>query len=304
MSLRRELPRFVVAGAIGFVVDAAALYAALALGANYYTGRLASFFAAVLTTWLINRRWTFEMPRSRPASREFARYLSAMALGGSVNYVIYALVVTTVPSAIWLPLAAVALGSIAGLAVNFATARTWVFDKNSTESERHPSALRAQDAGMAKPLSRARSWPATAFWANLAASLLALKVLGLVVDPQPQFFLGDSASYLHTALTDWVPPDRSYWYGVLVRWIVGDTQSLTPLLIAQASAGAATAFLAAWWVHIVFQARRWVLCLVAVACLIDPSQLLFERYVLTETFALLALALMFTALTHMIVQGG
>ena len=39
-----------------------------------------------------------------------------------------------------------------------------------------------------------QQWPAAAFWVGLAASLVALKVVGLALDPQPQFFMGDSAS--------------------------------------------------------------------------------------------------------------
>jgi hypothetical protein len=147
------------------------------------------------------------------------------------------------------------------------------------------------------------SGPAFAFWAGLAIVVLALKLIGLLLDPQPAFFLGDSASYLHTALTGWVPTDRSYWYGVVVASIVGSTQSLMPLVIAQSIAGAATALLAAWWSHLVFRPGRFVLCVVAVACALEPSQLLLERYVLTESFSLFALALQLVAATHVIVRG-
>jgi putative flippase GtrA len=303
MSARHQLPRFVVAGAVGFGVDAATLYAALAVGANYYTGRLASFVAAVVVTWLINRRWTFRAAGARPTASEFMRYLGAMALGGSVNYAVYAAIVATVPPAAWLPLAAVAAGSLAGLGVNFAAARNWVFARGVRPGGPYATNGLADRATPRGPAMRHTPWPAAAFWSTLAAGLLALKVLGLALDPQPQFFLGDSASYLHTALTGWVPRDRSYWYGALVGRIVGDTQSLTPLLIAQAAAGAATAMLAAWWSHIVFRPRRAVLCIVAVVCSVDPSQMLLERYVMTETFALLALASMLAALACVILRG-
>jgi hypothetical protein len=144
---------------------------------------------------------------------------------------------------------------------------------------------------------------APSFWAGLALGVVALKVLGLALDPHPAFFLGDSGSYLHTALTGWVPTDRSYWYGVVVAAIVGSTQSLTPLVVAQTMAGAATALLAAWWSCLVFRPGRLVLCVVAVACALEPSQLLFERYVLTESFALFLLALQLVAATQVIVRG-
>jgi len=146
-------------------------------------------------------------------------------------------------------------------------------------------------------------WPEAAFWSALAFGVLALKVVGLLLDPQPQFFMGDSASYIHSALTGWVPADRSYLYGQFVRFIVADTQSLAPLVLAQAAAGGATALLAARWAQLVFNPTRPVLCAVALVCTIDPSQLLFERYVMTETFALFAVALMMVALTHVTIRG-
>jgi putative flippase GtrA len=130
VSVGRQLPRFALAGTAGFVVDAAVLYAALAAGMGYYSGRAVSFFVAVVTTWLINRTWTFEARRTRPTVAEFARYFAAMALGGAVNYATYAIVVSVLPRAPWLPLAGVAAGSIAGLGVNFATARLWVFRRH------------------------------------------------------------------------------------------------------------------------------------------------------------------------------
>jgi hypothetical protein len=148
-----------------------------------------------------------------------------------------------------------------------------------------------------------RRWPLAAFWTALAAAVLALKLLGLVLDPQPQFFMGDSASYVHTALTGWVPPDRSYLYGMLVRVIAADTQSLAPLVLVQATLSAATALLAAWWAELVFRPGRAILCVVASVCALDPSPLLYERYVMTEAFSLLALAAMMVALTTVIVRG-
>src|SRR6185437_12886929 len=59
VSTRRQFLRFALAGVVGFVVDAAVLYALLALGLGYYLGRVFSFLAAAFTTWQINRRHTF-----------------------------------------------------------------------------------------------------------------------------------------------------------------------------------------------------------------------------------------------------
>jgi len=50
----------------------------------------------------------------------------------------------------------------------------------------------------------------------LLGLLLAVKLGLLVLDHDFRFFLGDSDSYLHTAFTGWIPPDRSFLYGYLI----------------------------------------------------------------------------------------
>jgi putative flippase GtrA len=129
--MKREIVRFAIAGVIGFLVDAAALYAALALGAGYFLGRLCSFLLAVWATWQFNRRFTFPGKRAESAWKEWWRYLLAMSAGGLVNLGAYALTVLLLPKEPWLPLFAVAVGSGAGMCVNFASAKWWVF-KSST----------------------------------------------------------------------------------------------------------------------------------------------------------------------------
>jgi putative flippase GtrA len=125
--MKREIVRFAAAGVLGFAVDAAALYAALALGAGYFAGRACSFLLAVWTTWQFNRRFTFAGGRRASAWAEWWRYLLAMSAGGLANLAAYALTVLMLPKAPWLPLFAVAVGSGAGMCLNFATAKWWVF---------------------------------------------------------------------------------------------------------------------------------------------------------------------------------
>lgn len=131
--MQRQFLRFALAGAVGFVVDVGILYMALGLGLGYYLGRAISFLAAAFTTWQINRRYTFRVRGDGHWTVEWLRYLLAMLGGGAVNYACYAALVYAMPKAAYLPALAVATGSIAGLTVNFLTARFWVFKERRNE---------------------------------------------------------------------------------------------------------------------------------------------------------------------------
>lgn len=126
MRLGREFLSFAVVGTIGFVVDLGVLYL-LASSLGWYGARVLSFLAAATVTWVLNRHFTFGHRRSEASlTREYARYLLTMLGGALVNYAAYALTLH------WLggplaPALGVALGSCAGLAVNFLTARFLVF---------------------------------------------------------------------------------------------------------------------------------------------------------------------------------
>jgi len=128
--VKREFIRFAVAGAIGFVVDAGILYLALALGAGYFFGRCLSFLAAVWATWRINRRFTFVVSQDRSQWKEWWQYLFAMLAGGVVNYAAYSAAILSLPKNVMLPLVAVAIGSVAGMTVNFLSAKLWIYKKS------------------------------------------------------------------------------------------------------------------------------------------------------------------------------
>lgn len=134
--MKQQALRFAVVGATGFLIDTAVLYAAISIGLGPAIGRLLSFLCAVFFTWQLNRRFTFvakAASNSQERWAEWLRYLMAMSGGGLVNLVIYALVVSTFTPHPALPLAAVASGSAAGLAFNYASARWWVYNASSDE---------------------------------------------------------------------------------------------------------------------------------------------------------------------------
>lgn len=123
----RMLGGFVVVGAIGFLVDAGVLALLLApLGP--YLARAVSFVLAVATTWALNRRFTFAAWSSgRPAGAEFAGYFGVMLTGGAVNYGIYAAIVAGLGGGGIVPFAGLAIGSLAGMAVNLTLSRLLIY---------------------------------------------------------------------------------------------------------------------------------------------------------------------------------
>ncbi len=123
-------------------------------------------------------------------------------------------------------------------------------------------------------------------WAWFCLGVLLLKSLFFAIDPLPKFVMGDSGAYIQTALTGWIPEARSYFYGYFIRFSSVGTQSLSSLLILQLLFSAAVSILVATICHEIFQLRlRWSF-LFGVLCAVDPLQLLYERYVMTEAISL------------------
>jgi len=133
------------------------------------------------------------------------------------------------------------------------------------------------DAGR---FSEHRSWSLFCFW------VFALKLLLFAIDPLPKLYLGDSDSYIWTAVSGWIPEDRSYFYGFVIRWTSFWTESLTPLLIVQICLSTITCILLAAICRFIFKLPvRWSY-LLGFLCAVDPLQLLYERYVMTEAISL------------------
>jgi len=136
MKIKRQLLMFSVSGVIGLLVDLSTLYVASLL-LNQYAARVVSFFAAVFSTWLLNRTFTFkvsdtsEQPNKSPNKHlifEFFHYLTANLSGGLVNLVVYSTFVSfnLEPSDKYI---ATCLGSLSGLLLNFTVSKIFVFRK-------------------------------------------------------------------------------------------------------------------------------------------------------------------------------
>ena len=124
----RQFLRFGLVGTIGFLVDAGTLALLLELGMGLYGGRVLSFLLAMTTTWVLNRRFTFRDSHPERA-KQWARFALVAALGGAINYGVYAWMVSHLAQAAAWPTIAVAAGSLAGYLFNFTAARRFVFQR-------------------------------------------------------------------------------------------------------------------------------------------------------------------------------
>lgn len=113
--------RFCIVGGAGFLVDSGVYYLA-AIVFPVLLSRLLSFSSAVLFTYYFNRCFTFKK-QSAMTLAEFLKYYSAMVLGGAVNIVSFLLSMQLLPKINDYPIIGIAIGSIAGLIVNFITSK-------------------------------------------------------------------------------------------------------------------------------------------------------------------------------------
>ena len=147
------------------------------------------------------------------------------------------------------------------------------------------------DATEPKSISAGAASPAANAWWLFCALIIAIKLLLLWLDLTPKLFLGDSGAYIWTALTGWIPSDRSYFYGYLVRWLAVWPHSFGPLLLSQTLVSAVTAIVFALICSRFFRMSNRLSFFFGLMCALDPCQLVWERYVMTETFSLLVYVL-------------
>lgn len=138
----------------------------------------------------------------------------------------------------------------------------------------------------------AQSWPLPHAIATVVAIAL-LKCALLLLDPQVRLFTGDSGTYLFSAVTHGLPTDRSFTYPLLIRMVTSASNSLVPLLLLQTGFGIATATGVVLILRVGLGVRPWLAVSAGLLVAIEPSQLFYERMVMTEaasTFSLVALA--------------
>lgn len=85
-----QIVKFAVTGLIGFSVDSGLLYVLIQTGLTPYTSRAVSIPAAMLTTWVINRTWSFQ-PSDMRWYVELTKYMGVAGFAALINYGVYAL---------------------------------------------------------------------------------------------------------------------------------------------------------------------------------------------------------------------
>ncbi len=126
---------------------------------------------------------------------------------------------------------------------------------------------------------------------GLLLGLVVIKLFVLLIDPNVRLFLGDSASYLYSAINNSTPPDRSFTYPLMIFMTAVRSESLFSLLLLQTGFGVATCTLLFLILYLGLEVRAWIAVAAALLLCIEPSQLFYERMVMTESassFQLLA----------------
>ncbi len=87
----------------------------------------AAYLCAATFTWAFNRIWTFRGPHRLAIHRQWAVFLATNSVGFVVNRGVFAVLVTVSPFCADYPVVAIAAGVAAGMFLNFAAARRYVF---------------------------------------------------------------------------------------------------------------------------------------------------------------------------------
>ncbi len=119
-------------------------------------------------------------------------------------------------------------------------------------------------------------------WGVLVACLI-VKVGILLLDDRVRVFLGDSSTYLWSAISLDIPADRSYVYPLLIRATAGMSGSIMTLLWLQTLCGVATSMMIYGILRRAFAVSLWASAGAALLVALDPSQLFYERMVMTES---------------------
>jgi putative flippase GtrA len=124
--------RFTLVGAVGFVVDAGVLQALTSLAAwGPVQARAVALPTAIFATWLLNRTITFPESHGGPVLASLMRYAAVSAVGATVNFVVYSVLVFASQAMAALPIVPLSIASVIALAVNYMGSKHFAFRSNT-----------------------------------------------------------------------------------------------------------------------------------------------------------------------------
>jgi len=145
-------------------------------------------------------------------------------------------------------------------------------------------ATRSMEGPDAEPPVALRESSAKAPWRELGGFLLVsllVRLCVLVLDARPRFFLGDSESYLETAVGFWLPNDRSWMYGLLINALLRWSHTLKSIILLQTLASAALCASIAGFCRRV-GVRSWIAWAALLVLSVEPMLLYYDRSIMTD----------------------
>lgn len=119
--------RFLGIGGLGLITDLAIFTLIIAHAPHPLLARLVSLAVATIVTWRLNRALTFDRSGRRPAD-EATRYATVAAAAQGASYIVFAVLVVTVLSAI--PQLAVLIGAAAGVLISYSGQALFTFRRH------------------------------------------------------------------------------------------------------------------------------------------------------------------------------
>jgi len=129
---------------------------------------------------------------------------------------------------------------------------------------------------------------------TLAAALALLKCIQFAVDSTALLTV-DSTGFLDNAFRFGFFPERSYFYGYLIRIFALSIHSLRAIVAMQVVMGGITAWLLGFALLRYLKVRASIAIAAALVFACDPVQVVYEHLVMTETAAIFAMAVFLVA---------
>ena len=124
LRLSTQLTRFILVGAVAFVVDLSSYQTLLVLGLWVHLAKALAFVAGTTTAYLINRRWTFH---GRGGRAEYASIMTLYGITFVVQVGMNAVILALLPPMRGEITAAFVVAQGVATAINFIVQRTVIF---------------------------------------------------------------------------------------------------------------------------------------------------------------------------------